>query len=149
MAPNNFDNSPDAIPMKKMGPVGIVIGVAVVLIIGGLVAFGAFGHKKKPVVTEAQLEAAEASAQHQKEQAKEIRNHLAITRRAMAAFKQEQAAASASAQAQAQQAPAQQAPEQHHVAAAHYHHAVSHAAAKKQMHALDNLSKSITSQLGN
>jgi hypothetical protein len=151
MASNNFDkDSSEGIPMKKMGPGTIAIGAAAVVIVGALIAFGAMGHKKKPSASEAQAEAVEASAEHAKEQAKEVREHLEITRKAMAELSQEQAAASASAAA-AQPAQAEQAApaEEHHAAAAPVHHAVSGTAAKKQINALDNLSKSITSQLGN
>lgn len=146
MASNNFNQDPDGIPMKKMGPGAIAIGAVVVVIIGGLIAFGAMGHKKKAGVSEAQIESAEASAEHAKEQAKEQRENAKLLYKAVNRLNQEKAAASASA---AQQAQAQPAPAAEHHAAAPAHHAVSRAAAKKQMNTLDNLSKSITSQLGN
>jgi len=149
-APAPAGDGLDGIPMQKTKP-GLIIAIVLgVLLVGGVVGWSVFGGKKTSSKDVEQLKAkAAASGENTELSAKEQRDHLLTTRKALEKFEAEEAerkkaedAKKAEEEAEKKKAEAAKA------AAAAGPAPVSGAAAKKAGSALDSIGADYASQLG-
>ncbi len=149
-APAPADDGFDGIPMQKTNTVLIIAIAAGVLLIGSVIGYSMFGGKKTSSKDVEQLKAqAAASAGDTQLSAKEQREHLITTRKALEKFEAEEAERKQAEDAKKAEAEeAKKKAEAAKAAAAAGPAPVSGAAAKKAGSSLDSIGADYASQLG-
>jgi ABC-type Na+ efflux pump permease subunit len=149
-APAPADDGLGGIPMQKTNT-GLIIAIAVgVLLVGGVIGYSMFGGKKTSSKEVEQLKAKVAgSAEGSQLSAKEQREHLLTTRKALAKFEAEEAERKKAEDAKkAEEEEQKKKAEAAKAAAAAGPAPVTGAAAKKAGSSLDSIGADYASQLG-
>ena len=149
-APAPADDGFDGIPMQKAKP-GLIIAIAAgVLLVGGVIGYTVFGGKKASSKDVEDLKArVAASAEGAGMTAKEQREHLITTRKALEKFEAEEAELKRAEEAKKAQAEEEKKKAEAAKAAAAAGPApVSGAAAKKAGSSLDSIGADYASQIG-
>lgn len=148
---SNAADVDDAIPMKKMKPTWLFIAGGGVLVVIGLIVFALHGNKKNEDQAKQLQQKAGAgmTPEQAREKREELKEHLKLTRGALAKVAQEEKQEKAAADQKKQQEEAQKQQEEQKHATAHAApaHKASGKAAKKMSKSLDNIGNDIASQL--